>query len=67
MVSQPVVSGCEAEDDHLPKKKKSHNEIRTEVKIRVKSWSSHFSGADVMHTWRRLETVAGSQIRRSAS
>nr|KAG5688076.1 hypothetical protein BaRGS_007121 [Batillaria attramentaria] len=24
-------------------------------------------GADVMHTWRRLETVAGSQIRRSAS
>nr|KAG5707245.1 hypothetical protein BaRGS_000019 [Batillaria attramentaria] len=23
--------------------------------------------ADVMHTWRRLETVAGSQIRRSAS
>nr|KAG5693087.1 hypothetical protein BaRGS_014037 [Batillaria attramentaria] len=24
-------------------------------------------GADVMHTWRRLETVAGSQIRRLAS
>nr|KAG5690089.1 hypothetical protein BaRGS_016397 [Batillaria attramentaria] len=33
---------------------------------KVHFWSQSV-GADVMHTWRRLETATGSEIRRAAS
>nr|KAG5687258.1 hypothetical protein BaRGS_016433 [Batillaria attramentaria] len=63
-VTQQIVQELSVDKRHLSS---TRRKLTCAIDNRPTAKATGGLGADVMHTWRRLETVAGSQIRRSAS